>query len=121
MVVVPYYDQTKVKLDLRITDTALDTQLDHWDEEAENEIDDLLTNKALKARRITSLPVLPYTAGSVPESVQGAADWLVKAKYYGYTKSYDLKTEAEAEGMKRINNYIKRLTQEQEIYWRIAR
>ena len=49
MAVVPYYDQTKVKLDLRITDTALDTQLDHWGEEAENEIDDLLTTKALKA------------------------------------------------------------------------
>ena len=121
MALVPYYDQTKVKLDLRITDTALDTQLDHWGEEAENEIDDLLTTKALKARSITSLPILPYTAGSVPESVQGAADHFVKAKYYYYTKSPPLAQEAEKEAQRRINNYIKRLSQEQEIYWRIAR
>ena len=121
MAVVPYYDQTKVKLDLRITDTALDVQLDHWGEEAENEIDDLLTNKALKARRITSLPVLPFTAGSVPESVQGAADHMVKAKYYIFTKNPELQKDATSEAMRRINNFIKRLTQEQEIYWRIAR
>ncbi len=121
MATIPYYDQTKVKADLRITDTGNDTQLDHWGEEAENEIDDLLFNKATKARRITALPVLPFASGSVPESVQGAADWIVKAKYYGYTKSYDLKKEADTEAMRRINNYIKRLTQEQEYYWRVAR
>lgn len=121
MAVVPYYDQAKVKLDLRITDTLLDAQLDHWAEEAENEIDDLLTTKALKARTITSLPVLPFTAGAVPESVQGAADHFVKAKYYTYTKSKPLADDATSEAKRRINNYIKRLSQEQEIYWRIAR
>lgn len=121
MAVVPYYDQTKVKADLRITDAALDTQLDHWGEEAENEIDDLLYTKAKKARRITALPVLPYAAGSVPESVQGAADYLVKARYYTYTKNAELTKESNTIAVKKINGYIKVLAQDAEIYWRIAR
>jgi len=69
MAVVPYYDQTKVKADLRVTDTANDTQLDHWGEEAENQIDDLLYSTASKMRRLASLPTLPFASGSVPESI----------------------------------------------------
>jgi hypothetical protein len=40
MATVPYYIQADVKIDLRITDTSQDTQLDTWGVESENEIDD---------------------------------------------------------------------------------
>jgi len=86
MAVVPYYDQTKVKLDLRITDTGNDTQLDHWGEEAENEIDDFIYDLVAKARLLTVLPLLPFASASVPESVQGAADHYVMMLYYMFTR-----------------------------------
>ena len=121
MAVVPYYDQTKVKVNLRITGTGDDTKLDHWAEEAENEIDDLLTIKALKARRITALPVLPFASGSVPESVQGAADHYVMSKYYEYVRNLEMSVHHHGEFLKKLDNYISRLAQEQEIYWRVAR
>ena len=121
MAVVPYYDQTKVKLDLRITDTAVDTQLDHWGEEAENEIDDVLFDKASKARRITALPILPFAAASVPESVQGAADAYVKARYYEFTKNFDMAKEWEDAMDKKLSRYVDRLGIDTVIYWRIAR
>jgi len=119
--VVPYYDQTKVKLDLRITDTGEDTQLDHWGDEAENDIDSLLTDKAIKARPITSLPVLPYASGSVPEQVQGAADAYVKMRYYQFLKNFDVAREWKTEWREKVDNYISQLQQERELYWRIAR
>jgi len=118
---VPYYDQTKVKIELNITDTGNDTELDHWNDEAENEIDDLLFDKATKARRITVLPVLPFAAGSVPESVQGAADEIVKSKYYAFIRNLEMSKHFADESMKKIDNYIKRLGIDREIYWRIAR
>jgi hypothetical protein len=120
--VIPYYDQTKVKLDLRITDTALDTQLDHWGDEAEADINSAVTDKAKKARRITSLPVLPYAAGSVPEQVQGAADQYVKMRYYEYTKNPTLAKEMSNGWHSKINNYIENeLELDRVFYWRIAR
>ena len=121
MAVVPYYDQSKVKVNLRITGAGDDTKLDHWGEEAENEIDDLLTTKALKARRITSLPVLPFASGSVPESVQGAADHYVEARYFEYVRNLEMATHHREQMDIKLNNYITKLSQEQEIYWRIAR
>jgi hypothetical protein len=121
MAVVPYYDKTKVKVNLRITGTGDDTKLDHWGEEAENEIDDLLYTKALKARRITSLPVLPFASGSVPESVQGAADHYVESRYYEYVKNLELAKQHREQFEKKLDHYIIKLTQQQEVYWRIAR
>ncbi len=118
---VPYYDQTKVKLDLRITDTGTDTQLAHWNDEAEAEIDDLLNDKATKARRITSLPILPFAAASVPESVQGAADAYVKARYYEFTKNFDMAKSWNDVMDKKLSRYIERLAISTVIYWRIAR
>jgi len=118
---VPYYDQTKVKLDLRITDTALDTELDNWNDEAEAEIDDLLVDVATKNRRITALPVLLFVAGSVPESVQSAADYFVKQKYYEYSKSLTLSSSMNSEAIKKIQKYIEGLNIDKVIYYRIAR
>jgi len=119
--VVPYYDQTKVKADIRETSAALDTQLDHWGDEAENEIDDMITDKATKDRRITSLPVLPFAAGSVPESVQGAADNYVKMKFYEYSKNVELSNHFRKQTDLKVQRYIDRLSIDKVIYYRIAR
>ena len=117
---VPYYDQTKVKLNLNITGTGKDTQLAHWNDEAESEIDDLLYNKATKARRITALPVLPFASGSVPESVQGAADHYVEARYFEYIKDIDMMTQHEKKMNTKLDRYIARLAVDKVIYGRIV-
>ncbi len=121
MAVVPYYDQTKVKADLRITDTGNDTQLDHWGEEAENEIDDLLFDKASKAHRIAALPILPFASGSVPESVQGAADHYVMSKYYEFVRNLEWSIEHRKQMDLKLEHYIDRLAIDTVVYWRIAR
>jgi len=122
MAVVPYYDQTKVKLDLRITDTALDTQLDHWDEEATADIDDMLWQVTNLGRDLPSLPTLPFTVGSVPEAIQGAADHYVKARYYEFTKNPDLMNMHERKWKEKAEAYLRRLDfHNKEIYGRIAR
>jgi len=121
MAVVPYYDQAKVKRDIRETSAAIDTNLDDWGEEAENEINDLIHDKALKQRRITSLPVLPFAAASVPESIQGSADNYVKMKYYEYTKNTELSNHFEKRWKEKVGNYIDKLKIDNAIYYRIAR
>ncbi len=121
MAVVPYYDQTKVKADLRITDTGNDTQLDHWGEEAENEIDDTIYNMAAKARLLTKLPILPFASGSVPESVQGAADHYVMMRYYEFTRNPDMQRMQATAWKEKIQNYVDRLSTDKIFYGRIAR
>lgn len=118
---VPYYSLTKVKSDLNITDTGNDTQLGDWNDEAESEIDDFLYTIAAKARLLTKLPVLPYTAGSVPEAVQGAADNLVKAKYYEYVKDLDMAKRHEDVAHSKLEGYFTRLSTDKIIFGRIAR
>jgi len=119
-VAVPYYDLTKVKLDLNIADTGNDVQLAHWNDEAEAEIDDLLYDKATKARRITSLPILPFASGSVPETVQGAADHLVKSRYYEFIRNTDLAKYHMKQADVKADRYIARLNVDKEIYGRIV-
>lgn len=121
MAVVPYYDQTKVKADLRITDTGNDTQLDHWGEEAENEIDDLVYILAAKARLLTKLPILPFASGSVPESIQGAADHYVMMRYYQFTRTPDMASMQDKAWKEKVQNYVDRLKTDSIIYGRIAR
>ena len=121
MAVVPYYDQTKVKVDLRITDTSQDTQLDHWGEEAENEIDDLIFNLVTKARLLTVLPQLPFASGSVPESIQGAADHYVMMRNYEFTRNPDMTTIQDKAWKEKVENYVTRLKPDKIIYGRIAR
>jgi len=121
MAAVPYYDQTKVKADLRITDTGNDTQLDHWGEEAENDIDDLLYITASKMRRIASLPVLPFASGSVPESIQGGADHYVKSEYYRFVRNIELADHHDKKWKERVANYVGKLKTEKRIYTRIVR
>lgn len=116
-----YYDQTKVKADLNITDTGHDTQLDHWSDEAEAAIDDMLYTVAAKARLLTKLPVLPFASGSVPESVQGAADHYVKARYYEFVKNYEAVTTHEKRWKEKVQGYFDRLGTDKIIYGRIAR
>lgn len=121
MAVVPYYDQTKVKADLRITDTSNDTQLDHWGEEAENEIDDLVYSTASKMRNAPTLPVLPFASGSVPESIQGAADHYVKAKYYEFVRNLELADHHDKKWRERVEAWVEKLKTEKRIYSRIMR
>ena len=118
---VPYYDLTKVKLDLRITDTGLDTQLAHWNDEAESAIDDHLYNVAAKARLLSKLPILPYASGSVPESVQGAADHYVKARYYEFTRQIEMIGVHEKAWKAKVEAYFERLGTDKIIYGRVAR
>jgi len=118
---VPYYDQAAVKLDIRETTTAIDTELDHWNDKAEAYIDDELYDKATKARRITSLPVLPFAAGSVPETIQGAADEYVEHKYYIYVKNPEMAKLHLDDADKKISKYIERLKVDIEFYGRITK
>jgi len=119
-VAVPYYDLTKVKLNLNITGSGKDTQLANWNDEAESEINDVLFDKATKARRIISLPVLPFASGSVPETVQGAADHYVIARYYEFIKNMDMAKVHDKKSNDKLNRYISRLTVERVIYGRIV-
>jgi hypothetical protein len=118
---VPYYDLDKVKRDLNITDTGDDTRLADWNDEAENEIDDLVSLTATKMKRLTTLPVLPFTAGSVPESIQGAADNYVKMRYYQYKRNKDMIPVFEKSWKEKVTNYINRLKQDKQYYSRIVR
>lgn len=117
---VPYYDLTKVKLDLSLVGTGKDVQLAHWNDEAESEIDDVIYEKAAKARRITSLPVLPFASGSVPETVQGAADHYVKARYFEFIKNLEMVSQHEKRMDDKLNRYISRLSTDKVIYSRIV-
>ena len=118
---VPYYDQTKVKLDINETTSDLDAQLVNWNDEAESEINDMLWDVAHKSRLVSALPVLPFTTGSVPETIQGAADHYVKARFYEFTKNNDLMEMHEKKWKQKIRFYITRLEVSKEIYGRIAR
>lgn len=118
---VPYYDLAKVKLNLNITDTGNDVQLAHWNDEAENEIDDFLYDVAAKARLLTKLPVLPFSSGSVPESVQTSADHLVIGKYYAYIKQLDLAKYHRGIALEKLQQYFDRLDVDKIIYGRIVR
>lgn len=102
-----------------ITDTGNDTQLDHWSDEAEAEIDDLVYEIATKKRRITALPVLPFT-GTIPESIQGAADHFVKARYYEYIKNTDMAKHHEKKAQSKVDQYVSRLRVDQVYYGRIV-
>lgn len=115
-----YYDQTKVKLDLNITGTGKDTQLDHWSDEAETEIDNTLFDLASKARRLTQLPVLPFASGEVPETVQGSADNIVKAKYYEYIKNLEMAAHHTKISTTKLQQYIERLRVDKIIYGRVV-
>ena len=118
---VPYYDQVAVKLDIRETGTGIDTELDHWNDKAEAQINDDLFDKATKARRITNLPVLPFAAGSVPETIQGAADAYVTYLYYLYVKNAEMAALHLTTYETKVNRFIERLAVDKEIYGRIAK
>jgi len=121
MAAVPYYDISAVKLDIRETGSGIDTELAHWNDKAEAYINDELYDKATKARRITSLPVLPFAAASVPETIQGAADAYVTYLYYLYVKNPEMAGGYLKETDKKITKYIERLKVDIEIYGRIAK
>ena len=119
--VVPYYSQSKVKTDLRITDTSQDTQLDGWGLEAENEIDDTIYNNVSKLRLLAQLPVLPFPAASVPQSISGAADHYVMMRYYEFTRNPDMQKMQEKAWKEQVQNYVNRLETDQVIFGRIVR
>ena len=121
MAVVPYYNQTKVKLDLRITDTSQDTQLDNWGIEAENEIDDYIYNNVAKQRLMNKLPVLPFTTGAIPDSIRGAADHYVMMRYYEFTRNPDMQKMQDKAWKEKVENYVNRLQTDQVIFGRIVR
>jgi|SRR6056300_1806233 len=121
MAVVPYYEQTNVKSDLRITDTALDTQLDNWGIEAENEIDDEIYAVVAKARLLTKLPVLPFTAGSVPQSIRSAANHHVKMQFYEYTRNPEMQAIQKKEWKEKVQKYVGKLDTDKILYGRIMR
>ena len=121
MAAVPYYDIAAVKLDIRETSSAIDTELAHWNDKAEAYINDELYDKATKARRITSLPVLPFPAADVPETIQGAADEYVEHLYYIYVKNPEMAKLHLDDADKKITKYVERLKVDIEIYGRIAK
>jgi len=121
MATVPYYIQADVKIDLRITDTSQDTQLDTWGVESENEIDDLIYIEVAKNRLLTKLPILPFTAGSVPSSIRSAANHHVKMQYYAFTRNPEMATLEDKKWKEKVVNYTSKLKTDQIIYGRIAR
>jgi len=118
---VPYYDLAAVKLDIKETGSGIDTELAHWNDKAEAVINDDLFIKATKARRITSLPVLPFASGSVPETIQGAADAYVTHLYYLYVKNAEMAALHLKTYGSKIDRYVARLAADMEIYGRIAK
>jgi hypothetical protein len=90
MATVPYYIQADVKIDLRITDTSQDTQLDTWGVQSENAIDDQIYIVLAKMRLLTKLPILPFTAGSVPQSIRSAANHYVMMLFYQFNRDAEM-------------------------------
>lgn len=121
MAVVPYYIQADVKVDLRITDTSQDTQLDTWGVESENEIDDEIYKVIAKARLLTKLPELPFTAGSVPQSIRSAGNHHVKMQYYEFTRNPEMQKMHEKAWKEKVQTYVARLDTDKIIYGRIVR
>lgn len=121
MATVPYYIQADVKIDLRITDTSQDTQLDTWGVESENEIDDEIYKVIAKLRLLNKLPVLPFTAGSVPQSIRSAANHHVKMQYYEFTRNPDMQKLHSIAWKDKVETYVSRIDTDKVIYGRIAR
>lgn len=121
MAIVPYYSQTKVKLDLRITDTSQDTQLDNWAQEAEDDIDSKIYSTVSKQRLMTKLPVLPFTAGSVPGAIQAAANHYVMMRYYEFVRNPDMQALQAKAWKEQVDNYVSRLDTDKIMYGRIIR
>lgn len=121
MATVPYYIQADVKIDLRITDTSQDTQLDTWGVESENEIDDEIYTAVAKARLLNKLPVLPFTAGSVPQSIRSAANHHVKMQYYSFTRNPEMVAIEDKKWKEKVVNYVSKLDTDKILYGRIMR
>jgi hypothetical protein len=121
MATVPYYIQADVKIDLRITDTSQNTQLDTWGVESENEIDDEIYTAVAKARLLNKLPVLPFTAGSVPSSIVSAANHHVKMQYYSFTRNPEMAALEDKKWKEKVQMYVSRLDTDKILFGRIMR
>ncbi len=116
-----YEESADIKLDLRITGTALDGQITDWGDKASEEFNDLVFIEAEKQRRITALPVLPLTGADITETVKDATNALAKERYYLYVKNPEMATQHRNRAMDMIKQFVSRLKVQSEMYGRIAR
>ncbi len=117
-----YEESADIKNDLRITDTALDNQIIDWGDKASEEFNDLVRVEAIKQRRITALPVLPFTGTDVTETVKDATNALVEERYYLFLKNIEMATAHRKRAMLMIERFVSNLSNiDRVIYWRIAR
>jgi len=116
-----YEESTEIKLDLRITGTAIDAQIADWGDKATEEFNDLVFIEATKKRRITALPVLPLTGVDITEIVKDATNNLVKERYYLFVKNPEMATQHKDLAMREIEQFVARLKVDSEWFGRIAR
>lgn len=115
-----YFNQSEIKFDLNITGTTFDTAItSNWGPKADEDVDNRVYEAAEKARRITELPVLPFT--TTPTSIQSASNHFVKMRYYQRTRNSVKEKEEETAANNDIAAYVRRLKVDQEWYMRLAR
>jgi hypothetical protein len=75
-----------------------------------------------KARLLNKLPILPFTAGSVPSSIVSAANHHVKMQYYSFTRNPEMAALEDKKWKEKVQTYVvsKRLDTDKILYGRIA-
>ncbi len=116
-----YEELAEIKLDLRITGTAIDAQIADWGDKGTEEFNDLVFREATKKRRITSLPVLPLTGVDITETVRDATNNLVKERYYLFVINPEMADKHRDLAMREIERFVDRLKIDSEWFGRIAR
>jgi len=116
-----YEESADIKADLRITGTAIDSQITDWGDKASEEFNDLIFIEAEKQHRITALPVLPLTGTQITETVKDAANALVKERYYLFVKNPVMADKHRDMAMRLVERFVSRLKIDSEVYGRIAR
>lgn len=115
-----YFDQDEIKFDLNITGTTFDGAItSNWGPKSDADVDNRVYEVAEKARRITELPVLPFTI--TPTTIQSASNHFVKMRYYQRTRNSVKEKEEETAANNDIAAYVRRLKVDQEWYMRLAR
>lgn len=110
----PYFELTKVKLELGITGTNFDTLLNNMGEESDSDIDREIRKIYQKQRNRSTLPDVPLS--TPPQSVKDWSTNNVISKFYLKKQRVDLSEAYEKKANKYKRNFIEDLDS-QAIVW----
>ncbi|MBI5697111.1 MAG: phage head-tail connector protein [Thaumarchaeota archaeon] len=112
----PYFELTKVKLELGITATNHDTLLNNMGEESDSDIDREIRRILASQRNRTTLPDVPLS--TIPQSVKDWSTNNVIAKIYLKKQRVDMQTAYSKQADKYRTNFIDDLDSKSEVWGR---